>query len=155
MLDRAEKERWTTHIVINESASPSPHNPPPATFKFILSQLGPEGSTGETLDKFVKIVRTSWLSASGAQRTPSSEVGHELFLEERKEGGVVDEVERDRLVLLERYRKEREMARALDVLASRTGEEDSADEEAEGITDAPYVSTSLPPPSRLASRTTH
>lgn len=81
-LDRAEEEKWTSHIVIMQS--PSSDDPAPPTFKSVLAQLGLNGTSKEALGNYVKIVSTTWLSACGAERTPCAESAHELFQEERR-----------------------------------------------------------------------
>ena len=134
ILERAEREGWTTHIVIITPSFASSANPPPATFEAVLARLGRDGLTMNSLGKFVKIVQTTWLSGSGAEVVPCSELGHELFLEERRSGGATEPVDREVMEVEKRWRKQLEMARLLEI-ESRDGEEDSADEEE----DAPYV----------------
>ena len=127
LLMRAKKEIWTTHIVCIEPAFPAANNPPPPTLDSVLAHVG-SGSTKESLGRFVKIVRTSWLSGSGAETVPCSEVGHELFVEERR-SEVLDMAE-------ERARKSRQKQKEKSIALEREKEEkDTSDEESANESD--------------------
>lgn len=134
LLQRAEKEGWVTHIVILDPRTPSSHDPAPATFDNVLAQLGPNGMTRESLGAFCKIVNTDWISASGDKMEPVSELGNELFNDERGGRVAVDEDSKKRVALQADWDNQREIARKLGMYLRMNGDEDSEGEEP----DTPY-----------------
>ena len=135
ILERAEREGWTTHIVIITPSFASSANPPPATFEAVLARLGRDGFTMDSLGKFVKIVQTTWLSGSGAEVVSCSELGHELFLGDRR-SEVVDEAE-------ERVRRSRRKKKEKSVALDRAREEEHDTSDNDG-SDAESIVSSVP-----------
>lgn len=128
LLQQAKDERWTSHIVIIEPEFPSSANPPAPTLNSVLESVGLDSLTKDSLGRYVKIVRTGWLSGSGAEVVPCSEVGHEMFVNERRTE-MVNEAD-ERATKSRRKAKEKSVALDREREARDTSDEGSGNEAA-------------------------